>query len=232
MGNPLATTERKYYDTHASGNCLSITQTWNGTILDSKSVNDAAVTNLKGIFAPRTGTSYFERVGRSVKLHAIRIRGNVYTNFLDNTSLSPPPLSITVRILLVQDKQCNGVAPVGSNVLSANVSVDYSVVHAHQNPENMGRYTVLKDMSFTLPVQALANTGNLSTNIYDIMGTGRHFKINHTFKTPLTVHFGSGTTESVANIIDNNFFIMSGNSCQLSQYVNIQYRTRCVFTDP
>lgn len=231
VGNPLAVTERKYYDTFATGICLSILSTWNGSILDSRSVNDTAVTTLKGIFAPRSGTSYFERVGRSVKLHAIRIRGNVFTTFLNDTNLTPPPLSISCRVLLVMDKQCNGITPVGSNVLSVNSSTDYTVIHSHQNPENMGRYTVLKDLTFTLPVQALAPTG-VTNNQYDILGSGKHFKINHTFRTPLTVHFGSGTTESVSNIIDNNFFIMTGNSCQLTNYVNVQYRTRCVFSDP
>lgn len=83
-----------------------------------------------------------QRIGRSILAKSIYIKG--YLSFEDDTLTAQG-----IRLMLVQDKQQNGVAP----VLSAATDPDNGILEetatwSHLNMENSNRYRVLFDKTY------------------------------------------------------------------------------------
>lgn len=216
-GNPMALTERKYFDTELNNKTLSL--------LSSGWVNtecDPAV--LDNLFSPGIGTAFYQRVGRKVCLKSLRIHGYVEYPSVVNTGSASLDAPILIRIILYQDKQTNGVQSQGEDVIgsgSGNVAVAM-----FQNPQNFGRYRVLKDKKISLNITA---TNYVGTDT-QMTGNLRSFNWNIRFRKPLIINFNSQNTGNVADIVDNSFHIIAGVNRQDTD-AKLYYKARAVFVD-
>lgn len=214
FGNPMAVTERKYFDTDYGSAIAVVTSTWAGS--------EADPTTLNTLFCPTTGTDFNNRDGRKVHVVAIRIRGHITTQAqTDQTATDAPSI---VRILLVQDQQTNATQLNSEDVLSSSSSS--GAINMFQNPAFFGRFRILKDMKLSLANPNITYDG---TNL-EQQGLVRNFYINIRFKKPKVVHFNSTNGGTVADIIDNSFHIICGvQSNALGP--NLAYKSRVVFID-
>jgi len=216
LGNPLAVTERKYFDSiKTSANLTSAAGgSWNSAEVDPATLNC--------LFAPVTGDDFNNRTGRKVQVIALKIRGLINTAALaDQTAGATTP---SVRLLLVQDQQTNAAQLNSEDVLGNAVT---SPIFAFQNPAFFGRFRVLKDKYFTV-AQPIASFDG--TNI-EVAGNQKTFKINIKFQKPVVVHFNSTNGGTVADIIDNSFHMIAAQGQNAGIQCAITYQCRTTFLD-
>jgi len=103
------------------------------------------------INAIQQGNAVSQRIGDKVTIKSIRVKGLI--NIADDADLTD---NGHVRCMVVLDKQCNGAAPVYSDIIA---SVDYA--GAYSTPFNSSikicnkkRFVVLKDETFNLGWQS------------------------------------------------------------------------------
>jgi len=215
-GNPMAMTERKYFDSELNQKALATLSTsWAGMECDPATIDN--------LFSPGQGTNFNQRIGRKVCIKSLRIHG--YIEYLqqqnNGVSFDNPVL---VRVILYQDKQTNGVQSQAEDVInSGGGSV---AVAMFQNPVNFGRFRVLKDKKIALNVTAAAFDGT-DTNM---TGNLRSFNWNIRFRKPLIVNYNSQNTGNVADIVDNSFHVIAGVN-RANTSVQLNYKSRVVFVD-
>lgn len=214
-GNPMSMTERKYYDQQvASKTIQDIASDWTNTECDPTPLS---------LFTPTQGTNYLNRIGRKVLLKSIRVHGHVTLPASSNTSSIVFDNPVVVRLILYQDKQTNGVQSQGESVIASGTNT--VAINMFQNPQNFGRYRVLKDKKMTLKINAAVFSTDLSQS-----GEKRVFNWNIRFRKPLIVNFNSGNAENVSDIVDHSFHIIAGIDVA-STLATLNYKSRCVFID-
>lgn len=221
---PFAVSESKYTDTVFGGPVRdqATGQAWNGTELDP------TATPANTLFAPPQGTGIDERVGRSVHLYKLSIRGILTSTAEANQAdiLSSP----FTRLILYIDQQTNGVQSQGEDVIGSIVaSTDlFTAIQFHQNINNFGRFRVLKDVILR-PRIVTAGTDGANTNSQNISHIP--FKMSVKFPKPLRIKF-DGTTAggSVADIVDNSLHLI-GMSSNGDFTTNLSYSCRGYYKD-
>jgi len=201
--------EMKYFDCTKSGTSLAATTTtWvAGTMLDPSTTVDlgsAAVATPLCLFVPTVGAALNQRIGRKVKVLKIKLSGSFTTTAQAGQATADP--TCFIRLMLVQDCQTNAAQMTGAQLMNdaANAAV---TIHSFQNPNNFGRFKVLKEkrISFFDP-----NTSGSPTAADVIQGALlRSWKMNVVFKVPVEVHFNATNGGTVADIIDNSFHIIA-----------------------
>ena len=98
-------------------------------------------------------------------------------------------------------------------------------LHAFQNPDNFGRFQVLKEKFITLANPSIGG----GTPSIDQMGLKTYFKFSIVFKNPITVNFNATNGGTVADIIDNSLHMMcscdsTALSPQLAYYTRVCYK--------
>jgi len=226
LGNPISATETKYYDAPAVHQLPFIVANW-GTAGASPTSGSLCV--------PPQGTGSGERIGRSIKLRTIRFKGTLaYGNWAPGSALPYYPAT-RVRVLVVLDKQCNGTLAAGNDVLESGSSSLDVMFYAHQNTSTLGRFKILMDKHYVLQNPNFTSyNGSSVTNANSITVP---IKFSWTPKVPLNIHFNSGTSAAVTNLVDHNIFVLAGASCwpfdaTYGIPVDIQYRSRAYFMDP
>jgi len=95
-----------------------------------------------------TGTDYYNRIGRKVRVKSLMFRASVTTGFQEPQGIRP------IRIALVLDKQPNNSAtpPVYSDMFQGvnEAGVAHSSAYSGVNLNNRDRFRVLKDWTFQL----------------------------------------------------------------------------------
>lgn len=216
VGNPLALTERKYFDSTVDASTLTdITLSWAGAELD------AAATGT--IFSPQQGDAYNTRDGR--KLHVLGIRINWEMVIASQANQSAADAGSRVRILLVQDTQTNGVQLNAEDVITSGTAKAGTAMH--QNPAYFGRFKVLKDKTFVMQNPSMTNNTTATTIVQSGLTRAGKWKIS--FKKPLVVNFNTGNAGSVADIVDNSFHIIGGYAGGLTPVFSAHCRT--IFAD-
>ncbi|UYD39114.1 MAG: capsid protein [Wigfec virus K19_346] len=223
------TGEMKYYDTDSGSITITaVTTTWGaGTMADpvtSINLGSPAVANPLCLCCPLVGAALNQRIGRHIKVMKIKLTGTIQCapqaaqNTADANSL--------IRLLLVQDLQTNSAQMTGAQLINDGASVT-STVCAYQNPNNFGRFRVLKEKRFTLANLNYAGspTGN------DVIQAGQmiKFKINHKFAKPVNCQFNATNGGTVADIVDNSFHVVCGASSVamvpiLNYYCRVSYK--------
>jgi len=215
-GNPLTTTERKYYDTNLDdGVITAITTSWAGTELDPATVNCLS--------APAQGTDIDECIGREYAIVAMKVKGYVYVPSQTNQTITDN--ASLVRILLVRDKQTNGVQLNAEDVIASTTGAEPGI-SMFQSAVTLGRFDVCKDKFISLQNPTIAYDG---TNI-EQSGMVRPFKMNCKFRKPIVVHRNGTATAGVAQIVDNSFHIIAAAS-GVNLAPTLSYQARCVFID-
>lgn len=150
------------------------------------------------------GTGATNRLGRKIALHSILVR---YSLSLAPTSVGGSPC----RILIVFDKQSNGVAPAITDILLSN---DF---HSPMNLNNTDRFIIIFD-EMTEPV-AVSGNYSVSKNLYRKLGLEVQYK--DTSNNDIT-DFASGSI----------YAFVAQNSAVTTAAGAIASLTRIRFSDP
>lgn len=211
--------EMKYFDSELSGNTINSSPSWSNCWGDPDTWPVATIDTL---FCPTQGAGINQRIGKQVKLHKIRIYGQITRGNIDAGAGGIEGGS--VRLILFQDMQTNS-ARVNTNVLMRGSSAGNATVamHTPQNTDGFGRFRVLKDKLYTLDDPTLSTANDASEII-------KHFKWTIKFKEPVIVHFNANNGGTIADIIDNSFHI-AANTDIGGSITNLYYHCRCCFKE-
>lgn len=224
------TGEMKYFDCDRTSTAIvAVTTTWPaGTILDpltTINLGAAAVATPQNICSPVVGAALNQRVGRKISIHKIKVTGTFFVGV--QTAQAAADQSCKIRWLLVQDQQTNAAQMTSAQLLQDATGAD-TTISTYQNPNNFGRFRVLKDKM--LFVDNLNLTGDPTAGNVIQAGWRRNFKCQITFKTPINVHFNATNGGTVADIVDNSFHLIFGtdNAAYVPQ---VNYYTRVCYKD-
>lgn len=203
------TGEMKYFDCDYNTTAVVAVGTdWTGTMADpltTLNLGSAAVANPLALCVPTVGAALNNRVGRKISVHKIKVRGTIVIGA--QAAQAGADSSTKIRILLVQDMQTNAAQMTGVQLLRAGTAAT-TVINSYQNPDNFGRFRVLKDKLICVSNLNLAG----SPTAGDVIQTSfrREFKFNVNFKKPVDVHFNATNGGTVADIVDHSFHLVCG----------------------
>jgi len=223
-----ATGEMKYMDSELQLAAIGVcTTTWvAGTNADpttTLNLGSAAVATPANLCSPTVGAALNQRIGRSILVHKIKVRGTIVCG--SQTPANGGETASKVRILLVQDGQTNAGLMTGAQLLRDG-GVATTTINSFQNPDNFGRFRVLKDVSF---VMQDPNAYTDAVPAPAMNGIKRNFKFNVNFKKPVKVQFNATNGGTGADIVDNSFHIFAGTDAAaltptLSYYCRVAYK--------
>lgn len=220
--------EMKYFDAEHTGATIStVTTTWvAGTMFDPTAtinIGDAAVATPLALFVPRVSAALNGRIGRKVKVHKIRVKGLLNQPV---QAAAGADNATEVRVLLVQDCQTNGTQMTSAQLLQ-DAGGPQSTIVTCQNPNNFGRFKVLKDKRFMFSNANIAGSPTAGDQIQS--GQVKGFKFTHTFRPPLEVNFNATNGGTVADIVNESFHMIAGTNnanyaVQMSYYSRTCYK--------
>lgn len=215
LGNALAVTERKYFDTEVTRALVNVATSWAGAEQDP--------TTIGNLCSPQQGTSALTRVGTRINVLAIKIRGKITVASQTNQATGDTPAAC--RIILVQDMQTNAVQLNAEDVISSGAGSNGTEMF--QNIDFFGRFRVLRDKRMIMQNPNLSWDG---TNL-EQQGLQRNFEWIVKFRKPVQVRFNATNSGNVADIVDNSFHVIGGvNNTELA--ASLAYKCRAVFVDP
>lgn len=152
------------------------------------------------------GTNQDDRNGRVAHIHSIHVRvqldltplsfysGGILDVFHNST--------ISMRVLLVVDRQPNGLYPSPINMIVDQLGADNGAGCAYQNLQQNKRFWVLKDKKYEYQRPGGAGASS-KTDAW--VGTGHPIiaDCNYTFQTPLKVVY-DGATSDIASVVSNS----------------------------
>lgn len=199
----------KYYDTACDGLPLvTTTTTWPaGSLVDpvsSINLGAPAVANPLCLCVPTVGSALNQRIGREITIRKVKIHGrlNVAAQIAQGTADS----SCIVRLALVLDTQTNSAQMTGAQLFNDALGPT-STLQAFQNPNNFGRFRVLKDKQFSFSNMNIAGSPTGADLVQS--GMNKHFKFSYVFPQGLKVRFNNTNGGNVADIIDNSLHIVA-----------------------
>ncbi len=159
------------------------------------------------------------RIGRKAVIKSIGWRGQLKLAADAGASTTGPQ---TVRLILVQDKQCNGAAPAVSGTNGLLQSANFQ---SFNDLTNKGRFAVLSDQVFTL--NALAAAGDGTAN--DTAAVSENFTFFKSCDIPIE-YSGTANPSIIDEVRTNNIFgiMITDNS---GSTVSLDSKFRFRFTD-
>lgn len=202
--------EMKYFDCELQGAALSAcTTTWvAGTMKDPTTtinLGAAAVATPLCLCAPTVGAALNQRIGRKIFVKKIKVNGTIAVAV--QATQAAADNSFKARIVLVQDKQTNATQMTAAQLFN-DAGQASTTINSFQNPNNFGRFRVLKDKMIT--VSNLNMTGSAAANDVVQAGYVYNFKISFVFPQPVECHFNATNGGTVADIVDNSFHLICG----------------------
>jgi len=188
------TGEMKYFDTVLAAGVIPASTNWTATEFDPTTYNT--------LFAPIVGSGIDQRIGKSVKVMRIKIRGVIQCNAQTNQTAADN--NTVVRCILHQDKQTNSAQAQGEQVMTNHASAGLNPF-AFQNIDNFGRFRVLKDKTWIIQNPNMSYDGS---NV-EQAGLCRTFKWTIKFRKPVEIRFNNTNGGTVADIVDNSFHIIA-----------------------
>lgn len=214
--------ELKYFDSSNTGTALVASAAWANTMVDPIAL---PIANINCLFAPAAGSAINQRIGRKVTMWKLKVRGAVIcaTQAAQNAGDS----GTWIRIILVQDKQTNATQMTGAQLIGDVVNAN-TTQFSFQNPDQFGRFRVLKDKIMIL--QNPSQTG--SPTAADVVQNGilRNFKLSMRFKKGIDVHFNSTSTGIIGDIIDNSLHLVA-NTSSVALAPTLSYACRVTYSD-
>ncbi len=144
------------------------------------------------------GTAENERIGRTILVEKLYIKGRFESTAGGASSAD------TVRLVIYIDHQTNGVATPSADLFETNNSV-----YTFQNLANSGRFTILKDLFFSM------NDYVNDTDINSFSSSQVPFKFSK--RLNCKIQFNS-TTGAIAEIESNNIHAM-----MINQNANVKF---------
>lgn len=220
--------EMKYFDSVSEVALVATTTTWPaGTMCDPTTtinLGSAAVANPLCLCAPTVGSALNQRVGREVKIMKIKIHGQI--NIPAQAAQGAGDTCALIRLLLVQDTQTNSAQMTGAQLFN-DASSALTTLQSFQNPNNFGRFKVLRDKMMVF--QNINMAGSPAGTDLVQSGMAQRFKLNFVFPGGVSVRFNNTNGGTVADIIDNSFHIVCAAqnitmSPQLYYYSRVCYK--------
>jgi len=219
--------EMKYFDCDCNGRVPGVvTTTWvAATMCDPDTtinLGSAAVATPLCLFAPTVGAALNQRIGRKVKVMKIKVNG--FVNKGAETAQTTANAADSLRLMLVVDQQTNSAQMTGAQLMQDASAAD-TTINTFQNPNNFGRFRVLKEKRLILQNAGMA--GEVAAGNVISEGLRVPFKITYTFKDPLEIHFNATNGGTVADIVDSSFHIVCGQTfatANLSYYSRVCYK--------
>lgn len=207
------TGEMKYFDCELNAGAIpAVTTTWVATTMQDPgttiNLGDAPIATPLCLFAPKVSAALNGRIGRQVKMLKCKVNG--FVNCAAQSAQNALDAPIKVRILLVQDMQTNAAQMTGAQLMR-DAGAAFTTINSFQNPDNFGRFRVLKDKTVTMQnpnMQSLSATNAT----FEQNGLIRNFKMSYTFKNPVQVHFNATNGGTVADIVDHSLHIVVGST--------------------
>lgn len=202
--------EMKYYDTQLQITSLAaVTTTWvagtqMSTNITSVNLGDAATASTT-LFAPIVSANLNGRIGRKVKVLKIRVQG--FINVPPQTAQGATDSPTQIRLALVQDTQTNAANMTGAQLFN-DAAAASNTLNSFQNPNNFGRFKVLKEKRFSLGNLNMAGSPTTADVIQ--AGITLPFKFNIKFREPVQVNFNATNGGTIADIIDNSWHMICG----------------------
>lgn len=219
LGNPVAITERKYYDSDLDSKTLTVVAGNFNTCL----VNP----NTKGtLFVPVLGNDINGRIGRKTSTITVRLRGEVIIPAIVNSGSAaggvPPTI---IRLVFFIDRQPNGNQPASQDVITSGGT--QTAWDFFQTTTNFGRFKILKDKRFVLqnPIVQMPYAGNVYRD-----GLCKLFDFTVKFRKPVVTHFNQSNNGNYTDIVCNSFNVICGSSTTESLAV-INYKFRATYLD-
>jgi len=177
------------------------------------------------LFAPQVGAALNQRIGRAVKMMAVRINGGIIVP--TQIAQTQSDGATRVRLVLVMDLQTNSAQMTGAQ-LFRDATAAATTISSFQNPNNFGRFRILKEKTYN--IGDINMVGSPTAGDLGVAGQVRHFKLSAKFKTPVVVRFNATNGGTVADIIDNSLHLIV--ACESTAYQpNIQYYSRVTYKE-
>jgi len=145
------------------------------------------------------GTGEQDRIGRKIILKSVYIRGHFYMDPLYQVTSPPPQM---VRIMLIEDRQCNGANATQGELFEALPGATH-LLNSMNNLANKNRFKTHMDKVVTLNYDT-TYINNAETHYY-AQAKYRTFKLYK--KMNLPIEFSGTGVSTIANIQSNNLFI-------------------------
>lgn len=209
------TGEMKYFDCSLANNAIAVcTSTWPaGAMADPSStenLGDPVVVNPLCLFAPKVSAALNGRIGRSVFVKQVKVNGLITVP--PQVAQAGADTSIEIRLMLVRDMQTNSNQMTAAQLMRDSATSATATVNSFQNPDNFGRFQVLKEKRFS--VSNLNIAGAAATIVQ--AGIAKPFKMSLKFKQPVKVQFNATNGGTVSDIVDNSLHIVC--ACNDSTY--------------
>lgn len=190
----------------------------NNTFTQSSPFNQTAITPANN-YTPlmlnliATGTSFFNRVGRKVRLRNLFVELQAFPNGTANTEPT------THRFLVVYDRQPNGAVPSLNDVLQdvdqgGHSSGIANLITTHMNMNNRERFVIVMDERKILPAVAAANPFTPSAAVSD---PDCYYVKRYVALPALETHFKADSSPAVATDIATGslvFFALAPSSVE------------------
>lgn len=215
--------ESHYFDSGASS-AINEGNDWSASNIEPTTY---PVVGINTLFAPTEGDDINNRQGRKVAVYKIAIRGVITTAVLsDQADIVANP---AVRLVMFMDQQPNGATALGNAVMgppfvSASPAIAFN---AFQNTANFGRFRVLRDQTYMLPV-VTAGTDGASTNSLACQDVP--IKMTVKFKKPIIVKFNGTNGGTIADLVSNAFGLLAHKS-GAGFATTITYQCRTYYKD-
>lgn len=213
-GNPASVTETKYFDMTWTATMPFLSGGWNNSAGGEPNTTGT-------IFYPSPGTAYNQRVGRKVFVKKIRMNIKLIWAPGQSGSITVANAPL-VRMVLFIDKQANATQPTGDALmLTGGVPIT-----TFQNPQNFGRFQVLRDKTISFSNPDISQSATL-----DRTGMVKYLKLSYKYYKPLVMNFNQTNAGNITDIVDNAIHFFCGSDINLTD-MQIQYQARIIFCDP
>ncbi len=162
--------------------------TLDDTVIDAAGSVTATVNDIP------QGITEITRNGRKCTLRSFHWRYTIFLSPVDAQAV--PGLPDVCRVILFQDKQCNGATAAVTDVLeTANI-------HSFRNLANGGRFRILCDKLHTINFEGLASDG---AGVVSQARKQMDYTFNKTLNVPIEF---SSTTGAIGEIRSNNLGVL------------------------
>jgi len=185
--------ETKFYDTFLQAATIA------GAVDATGGEYDPTVTEM--ISTPPQGDGESDRDGKRIIITSVQVKGTISKAALEN-SVDPPPPDCAF-LALVLDTQSNGAQARSEDVFINPVNDAAGNTEPLRNLLFANRFRILKSEKINLDYRAVSVEGD---NLHSAPGLMQNFE--WFVPLDLQVNFNGGTTNVIANVIDNSLHVM------------------------
>jgi len=179
----------------------------------------------------QTGNGSWNRVGRSIQNHSLRIRGEAYqtVTLIDDSAL----VSSTLRMVVVWDKQPSGVAIPSFDDIFGHTLQDGTEASNFLDAiryDNMGRFQILRDTLLRADIGAVSSSNTTSDTARYTASFDEYIKLGGRE----TIFSGQSTPMTIADISTGALYVIfraEGQTAQTYYQISGDSFARLRYTD-